>query len=130
MKFTETDEKQMRESFGKMDAMGCVPVTERVGGSGRLTEPEAPPPSVERLEREEHAKTALPKHDTPERTAYEFFRADPRRKAVPAMDREAATAFPFDSAHGNEFQSKAPGNGGLPYRELPPKKSPGRLPFS
>lgn len=103
MKFTKTHEKQMREFFGKMDAMGCVPVTEWVSGSGRFTKPKALPPFVERFEREEYAKTALPKHDTPERTAYEFFRANPRRKAVLVMDREAAMRFLFDAAHGNEF---------------------------
>lgn len=84
-----------------MDAKGCVPVTEWVSGSGRFTKPKALP--VERFEREEYAETAPPKHDTPERTAYEFFRANPRRKAVLVMDKEAAVAFPFDSAHGNEF---------------------------
>lgn len=103
MKFTKTHEKQMREFFGKMDAKGCVPVTEWVSGSGRFTKPKALPPFVERFECEEYAETALPKHDTPERTAYEFFRANPRRKAVLVMDREAAMAFLFDSAHGNEF---------------------------
>lgn len=103
MKFTKTHEKQIREFIEKMDARGCVPVTEWVSGSGRFTKPKALPPFVERFEREEYAKTVLPKHDTPERTAYEFFRANPRRKAVLVMDREAAMRFLFDAAHGNEF---------------------------
>lgn len=103
MKFTKTHEKQMREFFGKMDAKGCVPVTEWVSGSGRFTKPKTLPPFVERFERKEYAKTALPQHDTPERTAYEFFRANPRRKAVLVMDKEAAMRFLFDAAHGNEF---------------------------
>lgn len=103
MKSTKTHEKQMRGLFGKMGARGCVPVTEWVGGSGRFTKPKALPPFAERLEREEYAKTALPRHDAPERTACELFRANPRRKAVSVMDKEAAMAFPSDSAHGNEF---------------------------
>lgn len=102
MKFTKTNEKQMREFFGKMDAKGCVPVTEWVSGSGRFTKPKALPPFVERFERKEY-KGNLPQHDTPERTAYEFFRANPRRKAVLVMDTEAAMRFLFDAAHGNEF---------------------------
>lgn len=102
MKFTKTNEKQMREFFSKMDAKGCVPVTEWVSGSGRFTKPKALPPFVERFEREE-CEANLPQHDTPERTAYEFFRSNPRRKAVLVMDSEAAMRFLFDSAHGNEF---------------------------
>lgn len=102
MKFTKTNEKQMREFFGKMDAKGCVPVTEWVSGSGRFTKPKVLPPFVERFERKEH-KGNLPQHNTPERAAYEFFRANPRRKAVLVMDTEAAMAFLFDAAHGNEF---------------------------
>ena len=102
MKFTKTNEKQMREFFGKMDAKGCVPVTEWVSGSGRFTKPKVLPPFVERFERKER-KGNLPQHNTPERTAYEFFRANPRRKAVLVMDTEAAMRFLFDAAHGNEF---------------------------
>lgn len=103
MKFTKNHEKQMREFFSKMDAKGCVPVTEWVSGSGRFTKPKALPPFVERFEREEYAKTALPKHGTPQRIAYEFFRENPRRKAVLVMDMEAAMSFLFDASNGNEF---------------------------
>jgi hypothetical protein len=85
-----------------MDTNGCVPVTEWVSGSGRFTKPKALPPFVERFEREEYAKTALPKHGTPERVAMAFFRANPRRKAVLVMDTRAALRFLFDAAHGSE----------------------------
>nr|DAH96751.1 MAG TPA: antitoxin [Caudoviricetes sp.] len=57
---------------------------------------------LERFERKEY-KGHLPQHDTHERAAYEFFRANPRRKAVLVMDTEAAMRFLFDAAHGNEF---------------------------
>lgn len=56
----------------------------------------------ERFERKEY-RGSLPQHDTPERAAYEFSRANPRRKAVLVMDMEAAMSFLFDAAHGNEF---------------------------
>ena len=103
MKFTKTHEKQMRDFFSKMDAKGCVPVTEWVSGSGRFTKPKALPPFVERFERKEYADTAKPQHGTPERAAYEFFRANTRRKAVLVMDTETAMSFLFDAAHGKEF---------------------------
>lgn len=102
MKFTKTHEKQMREYMAVMDPKGRVPVTEWVSGKGRHTKPKTLPPFVERFERKEYEGN-LPKHGTPERTAYEFFRANPRRKAVLVMDKEAAMAFLFDSARGNEL---------------------------
>ena len=102
MKFTKTHEKQMREFLGKMDANGCIPVTDWVSGSGRFTKPKTLPPFVERFERKEYPG-GYPKHGTTERTAFEFFRANHRRKAVLVMDTEAAMAFLFDSAHGKEF---------------------------
>lgn len=73
--YSEKNSKfQLREFFSKMDAKGCVPVTEWVSGSGRFTKPKTLPPFVERFVRKEY-KGNLPRHDTPERTAYEFFNA-------------------------------------------------------
>ena len=40
---------------------------------------------------------------THEKQMSEFFRANPRRKAVLVMDTEAAMRFLFNAAHGNEF---------------------------
>ena len=103
MKFSKTHEKQMREYMDMMDAKGCVPVTDWVSGSGRFTSLKALPPFVQRFKRIEYADTAKPQHGTPERAAYDFFRAHHRRKAVLVMDTETAMRFLFDAAHGNEF---------------------------
>lgn len=100
MKFTKTSEKQLCEYLSKMDASGCVVASDWTSGSGRFTKPKALPPFVQRFERKGYAKTALPKHNTPERTAYEFFRSNPGRMAVLVMDTEAAMRFLFDAAHG------------------------------
>ena len=101
MKFTKTSERQMCEFFGKMDAMGCVPVTEWVSGSGHNVSPKALPPFVERFERKEYK--AIPMRNTPERAAYEFFDKNHRRRAVLVMDIMAAMSFFFEAAHGKEF---------------------------
>lgn len=103
MKFTKTSEKQLREYFSKMDASGCVVASDWTSGSGRFAKPKALPPFVQRFERKEYAKTALPKHGTPERAAFEFFGKNPRRKAVLVLDKEAALAFFFEAAHGREI---------------------------
>lgn len=103
MKFTRREENQMREFFSKMDRSGCVPVTEWVSGKGRYTRAKAFPPFVERFERKEYPQTARPHNGTLERTAFEFFCANPRRRAVLVMDKDAAFRFLFDSAHGREF---------------------------
>lgn len=42
---------------------------------------------MERFERKEY-KDNLPQHGAPERTAYEFFRVNPSRRAVLVMDKE------------------------------------------
>lgn len=103
MKFTKTSEKQLREYFSKMDASGCVVASDWTSGSGRFTKPKALPPFVQRFERKEYAKTALPKHGAPERVAFEFFGKNPRRKTVLVLDKEAALAFFFEAAHGREI---------------------------
>lgn len=73
MKFTKTSEKQIREFMSKMDAKGCLPVTEWTSGSGRYTTNRALPPFVTRYE---------------------------RKKAVLVIDLEALYAFLFASANG------------------------------
>ena len=84
-------------------ASGCVVASDWVSGSGRFAKPKALPPFVRRFERKEYAKTALPKHGTPERAAFEFFGKNPRRKVVLVLDKEAALAFFFEAAHGGEI---------------------------
>lgn len=103
MKFTKTQEKQLREYIAKMDATGCLPVTEWTGGTGRYTTNRALPPFVSRFERKEYAKTNLPKHGTADRTAYDYLAANTRKKAVLVLDREAMFDFLFGSANGKEF---------------------------
>lgn len=100
MKFTKTSEKQIREFMSKMDATGCLPVTEWTSGSGRYTTNRALPPFVTRYERKDYPKTQLPKHGTTERTAYNFLNANKRKKSVLVLDLEALYAFLFASANG------------------------------
>ena len=103
MKFTKTSEKQLREYLSKMDGNGCVVASDWTTGTHAYTKPKALPPFVQRYERKEYAKTAQPKHGTPERAAFEFFNANPRRKVVLVLDKEAALAFFFEAAHCEEF---------------------------
>ena len=102
MKFTKIQEKRLREFMDAMDGNGCPPVTEWTGGTGRYTTKRVLPPFVQRLERKEYAKTNLPKHGTADRTAYDYLAADTRRKAVPALDRDAMFDFPSGAANGKE----------------------------
>ena len=102
MKFTKTSEKQLCEYLSKMDANGCVVASDWTSGSGRFTKPKTLPQFVKRYARVSF-KGNPPQHNTPERTAYEFFRANPGRMAVLVMDTEAAMRFLFDAAHGREI---------------------------
>lgn len=101
MKFTKTQEKQLREFMKLMDHDGCVPVTEWTSGSGRYTKPRALPPFVKRYERE-HISPNVPKYGTQDFAAYVFFRSYPRRKSVLVLDFDAYVAFLFDSANCKE----------------------------
>lgn len=103
MKFTKTHEKQLREYMAVMDPDGCVPVTEWTSGSGRHTSKRALPPFVAEYERREYKLTALPKHGTPERTAYRWLKANPRRKKVLVLDLVALTSFLMENARGAEI---------------------------
>lgn len=103
MKFTKTNEKQMREFMGLMDAKGCVPVSEWTSGKGKFTTSRALPPFVKRLDRVEYKPCERPKRGTVERAAMEFFEANPRRRAVLVMDIDAAMGFLFDAALGMEY---------------------------
>lgn len=103
MKFTKTHENQLREFMDEMDANGCLPVTEWTSGTGRYAKSRALPPFVKRFERMEYAKTSLPKHGTPGRTAYDYLAVNTRKKAVLVLDREAMLDFLFDAANGKEL---------------------------
>lgn len=103
MKFTKTQENHLREYMSKMDANGCLPVTEWTSGSGRYTTKRALPPFVKRFERKGYAKNQLPGHGTPERTAYEYLDVNTRKKAVLVLDRGAMFDFLFESANGKEL---------------------------
>lgn len=102
MKFTKTNEKQLREFMNLMDTDGCVPVTEWTSGSGRHTTARALPPFVKRYERTDLERMKVSKHGTPDRSAYVYFKAYPRRKAVLVLDMDAMFNFLFDSANCKE----------------------------
>ena len=53
--------------------------------------------------RKEAQKNRQPNDGTPERAAFELFNANPRRKVVLVLDKEAALAFFFEAAHCEEF---------------------------
>ena len=103
MKFTKTQEKQLRDYLDKMDENGCVVASDWTIGTHAYTKPKTLPPFVQRFERKEYPVTAQPKHGTPERTAFEFFNRNPRRKVVLVLDKEAALAFFFTAAHCQEY---------------------------
>lgn len=102
MKFTKKHEKQMREFMDAMDADGCLPVDRWVTGTFKSRQSyRALPPFTARYDRD-----AMPKHPqagTPEAAAAAFFEANPRRRYVLAMDKEAAFGFLFGCAWGKEF---------------------------
>lgn len=102
MKFTKMHENHLREYIAKMDGNWCLPVTEWTSGTGRHTTNRALPPFVRRFERKEYAKTNLPKHGTPDRTAYDYLAANTRKKAVLVLDRDAMFDFLFGAANGKE----------------------------
>lgn len=103
MKFTRTHERQLREYCALMDSDGCVPVTEWTSGKGRYTTCKALPPYVERYERRKYPDTARPHHGTPERAAYEYLLANPRRRAVLVLDREGLASDLFEAMRGREI---------------------------
>ena len=103
MKFTKTSAKQFTEFMAIMDKDGCVPSSEWVSGRYSTKHTKALPPFVTRFERKEYSKTNLPKHDTPERTAYWYFQKNTRRRVVLVLDKEAAMNFFFEAAKGKEF---------------------------
>ena len=103
MKFTKTHAKQITEFMTVMDENGCVGASDWVSGKGRYSRAKTIPPFVSRFEKKEYAPTNLPKHGTPERTAYWYFKANPRRRAVLVLDKEAALNFFFNAAKGKEF---------------------------
>lgn len=105
MKFSKTNEKQLREFMALADENGCVPVTEWVSGKGRFTSPHALPPFVERFEKKQYDQTALPKKGSTERIAYGFFnqKENSRKKFVLVLDKEALFNFLFENALGKEF---------------------------
>ena len=102
-KFTRKEEKQLREFMEKMDMYGVLTVDEWTSGSGRFTSNRALPPFVERFERKEYPRHGLPKHGTTERTAYNFFQDNPRRKYCLVLDEAAMYDFLFDCAHLKEY---------------------------
>ena len=103
MKFTKTQEKQLREYLFKMDKNGCVVATGWTTGERSYTKPKTLPPFVQRFERKEYPNTAKPKHGTPERVAFEFFNQNPRRKVVLVLDIETALSFFFEAAYCVEY---------------------------
>lgn len=103
MKFTKTQEKQIREFIEKMDKNCCVLSSDWTSGSGRFTKSRVSPPFVYRFERKFYPDNAKPQHNTLERTAYEFFRENSSRKVVLVLDLGALMNFLFDCAHGKEF---------------------------
>lgn len=102
MKFTKTQEKHLREYMAEMNEDGCLPVTCWTSGSGWRTSNRALPPFVKRYERKEYPESRMPAHGTPERTAYEYLKINPRKKAVLVLDREAMFDFLFEAANGKE----------------------------
>ncbi len=103
MKFNKRHQKQLNEFIEKMDKDGCLTVNEWTSGSGRFTSNKVLPPFVTRFERKEYKPTELPKKGTPERTAYWFFKENPKRKAVLVLDKEAMMNFFFENALGKEM---------------------------
>lgn len=103
MKFTLRHAKQICEYMEKADEKLVLTVDEWSSGTGRRTSMRALPPFTERYERREYPQTALPKHGTPERKAYEFFQANPRRKVCLVMDSAALSEFMFGAAMGKEL---------------------------
>lgn len=101
-KFTLTNEKQVREFMEKMDDFGVVTVDQWTSGSGRYTSNKAIPPFVSRCERKEYCQCDRPSHGTVERTAYEWFERNPRRKACLVLDKEALFDFLFCNSRGKE----------------------------
>lgn len=109
-KINRSQLKALREFSEKADKYGALPVDEWTSGKGRFTKPRALPPFCKRFEREAFDLAnacAAPKHSTPARSAYEFFRANARRKAVYVLDRAAFEAWAWDSLAGAELPDTA-----------------------
>lgn len=105
MKFTRRHANVLDQYIEKMDARGCVTVDQWTSGSGRYTSNRTLPPFVYRFERQEYPRTALPRHGTCERTAYEFFRRpeNARRRAVLVLDIEDMRRFLYGNSYGKEM---------------------------
>lgn len=103
MKFAKRHESQLREYIAKADKNGCLPVDEWTTGSGKYSRTRALPPFVARFERKEYLVYSRPRKGTPERTAYNYFIANPRRKVVLVLDKIALYDFLFSAARGVEL---------------------------
>lgn len=103
MKFTAKHESQLREYLEKADRNGCLPVCDWSTGKGKYSRTRALPPFVGRFERKEYPVYSRPRKGTPERTAYNYFIANPRRKVVLVLDKIALYDFLFSAARGVEL---------------------------
>ena len=103
MKFTKHHEKALCEFMDKMDSNGICTVDQWATGRGRFTKPRALPPFVQRFERKVYAIDSYPHHGTPERKAFEFFRANPRRRSCLVLNKSALAEFVFENIHCKEF---------------------------
>lgn len=103
MKFTAKHENQLREYLEKADRNGCLSVCDWSTGKGKYSRTRALPPFVARFERKEYLVYSRPRKGTPERTAYNYFIANPRRKVVLVLDKIALYDFLFSAARGVEL---------------------------
>lgn len=103
MKFTKKHENRIREYLEKADENGCLPICDWSTGKGKYSRTRALPPFVGRFERKEYPACSRPRKGTPERTAYNYFIANPRRKVVLVLDKAALYDFLFNAAKLVEF---------------------------
>lgn len=103
MKFTKRHESQLRDYIAKADKNGCLPVDEWTTGSGRYSRARMLPPFVARFDRKEYPACSRPQMGTSERAAYNYFIANPRRKCVLVLNKDALFDFLFAAAHLVEF---------------------------
>lgn len=97
MKFTKTNERQIRE-FVSMSENDCVSVSEWVSGTGRFSSPKAIPPFVKR-----YNKGDVTDSKSINKKIKRYFSEHPRRKSVLVIDRESLADFLFASANGKEY---------------------------
>ena len=103
MKFTKTHERQLREYIEAMDEHGIVTMDQWTSGNGRFSTVKALPPFVQVCENREYKPAAMPTHGTPEHEAYNFFKANPKRRKCLVLDKEAFYSFIFENVHLAEF---------------------------